>query len=308
MDYATTNLVIRVICPLALFFGIIDLLRALSQVNLRYIVIFSSLIAITFIIGVGAIRSRPQESEPIIQILQKKMLSFGSAIFSIIPKLKQKIDGIILRIRLDEDSAYPPFSPISIKQDRDDFDNSFSIISRNANFILIGNGTLVALFLAFFNDRADEPVTKLVNLSSGESIGNLHCVSGSAIIQVTEPNSFGIADLGLFSLLIGAISFSIIYCVRVINSGLYPRLKNRDVPLKELEKREEIAITHYAGALFAFVNSILIVVALAGVIFLNHMLNNTFISYTVAYAVVFAGLGGSYVIYRLEMRNLFLGP
>lgn len=126
----------------------------------------------------------------------------------------------------------------STESEENRFNESYNIISRNANFILVTNGVILSFFLASQENNIISSVLHFSDL--------LLVTFSDASLEMTYSSSTGISLFFflLFSIILGSIFISMISCIACFDSGLYPRMGRRR-SFQELVKREKVAIRHY---------------------------------------------------------------
>jgi len=135
-----------------------------------------------------------------------------------------------------------PTPSTSYEEER--FNESYSIVSRNANFILVTNGVLLSIILAI---EGSDIYNSILQISS---LFKVILADSSITIFNSSTAAFTIYLFFLYSVILGAIFISIISCIGCFNSGLYPRMGRRRSK-QELMKREKIAIRWYRISIIA---------------------------------------------------------
>jgi hypothetical protein len=138
---------------------------------------------------------------------------------------KNKIRRFICGQVSDRKEESIPDDQKSSKEDNKLFAESYHIISQNANYILVGNGLILTLFVALSENRIENNV--LLNI-----------------------------------MIVGTMGLSVLSCIRCFNIDLYPRLNKTGVLLSELKDKENKAIIDYSNALIFFCNTLVALVAL----------------------------------------------
>lgn len=231
MANSIVYLILRHIGILALFFGVYGLLQ--SQCNLPALVFNVSIIL--FFVGLaictleafrlnmlGMLPEYTQRAISSIRSLFSKMIETLSNIYRIVKnKIRRFICGQISHRK--EESI--PDDQKSSKEDNELFDESYRIISQNANYILVGNGLILTLFVALSKNGIEDNI----------------------IIDI---------------IIVGTVVLSVLSCIRCFNIGLYPRLKKIDISLSKLKERENRAIINYSDALIFLCNTLVALFAL----------------------------------------------